>query len=587
VSPPDRQRRVERRMRARLQRGEVTDFHNGVEGHSRAGQCARSTGLGTLPAIVITRLLLGDAQPETPGRSAVLHIRGAYITGALVLRHATIRTPLVLENCVFDQPVDLSHAHAPTLSIQDTTLPVLTAHELQLDGDLNCDHLHAGTIDLFGARIGGQLWLTHAHVDAPTTEWAINAPNMVVAGGVYARGLTARGGINLYGTEVGSALELGNATITTDDRPAIRAGNLIVGTDVHLDDIKTRGSVDLFGARIGGQLWLNNARLMSSTGTSALDGPSMTVTGGVYARALSADGGINFWGTEVGVAIELDGATLTSAIGPALRGPRLSVRGDVTISDNAAIEGNIDLESSIIGGTLALDGIRLCAPEGSTVNLTAARLGNLRINAIEGPHVGVNLRRATVGSIEDDPSAWPQTLQLDGLSYDRLLPHLPARQRLAWLDRDPEAGHPQPYQQLAGYYRRAGQDRDARTVLLERQRKHRKQDRSVEQVWGYLQDITVGYGYRPARALGWLLVLISAVAIYAAARQPHPAAPSSPSFNAIAYAADVVFPILDLGQEKAFIPSGLGQPIAWLAALAGWILATAVIAAITRTITRE
>lgn len=42
-----------------------------------------------------------------------------------------------------------------------------------------------------------------------------------------------------------------------------------------------------------------------------------------------------------------------------------------------------------------------------------------------------------------------------------------------------------------------------------------------------------------------------------------------------------------LGQEKVFIPIGPGRWLTWTATLAGWILATTVIAAVSRTLTRE
>jgi hypothetical protein len=574
-------------MLSQLRRGEVVDCRERGEEDGGAGRTDRSTGLRTVPAGLITRLVLAEPEAATWGRAAVFHVRGARVSGGLVVRHATFRVPLVFEGCVFEEPVDLSHARVPSLSFQDSVLPALAARGLQLDGELDCSGLRAGTVDLFGARIGGQLWLTGAQVEASTSAWAVNAPGMVVAGGVYCRGLTARGGVNLYGTEVGAAVELDGAMITAADQPAVRAANLIARTDVHLNGTTATGSVDLFGARIGGQLWLNDAHVTASTGQRAVDGPGMVVAGGVYARGLVATGGVNLWGTDIGAALELHGATLTTTVGPALRGPRLSVRGDVTVSDNAIIDGGIDLTAAAVGGSLTLDHAHFNSPGQPTVNLASARLGALRLTAIQGRNVDVDLRRSTVTSLEDDPSCWPQTLRLDGLSYDTLQPHLPARQRLTWLERDPDAGHPQPYQQLANYYRRTGQDQHARTVLLARERQQRKDQRPLTRIWGHLQDVTVGYGYRPVRALAWLLAMVATVAIYTAAHPPHADAATSPGLNPVAYAVDVVLPILDLGQEKAFTPTGPGRWITWLAALAGWILATAVLAAVSRTITRE
>jgi len=89
------------------------------------------------------------------------------------------------------------------------------------------------------------------------------------------------------------------------------------------------------------------------------------------------------------------------------------------------------------------------------------------------------------------------------------------------------------------------------------------------------------------RALAWLLTTITTLAVYTDAHPAHPATPSAPSFNPVAYAIDVALPTLDLGQQKALIASGPGQWVNWAVALAGWILATTVVAAVSRTLTRE
>jgi hypothetical protein len=68
---------------------------------------------------------------------------------------------------------------------------------------------------------------------------------------------------------------------------------------------------------------------------------------------------------------------------------------------------------------------------------------------------------------------------------------------------------------------------------------------------------------------------------------PRPVQASHPRFQPVAYALDLIPPLLDVGQEKAFVPIGFTQWIAWASALAGWLLATAVIAGITRRLVRS
>jgi hypothetical protein len=72
---------------------------------------------------------------------------------------------------------------------------------------------------------------------------------------------------------------------------------------------------------------------------------------------------------------------------------------------------------------------------------------------------------------------------------------------------------PQPYQQLAAGYRAAGDDANARKVLIAQ---HKDQidrgltDRRVERTWARLTGITLGYGYQPWRALVLLLLVVMA-----------------------------------------------------------------------------
>lgn len=69
--------------------------------------------------------------------------------------------------------------------------------------------------------------------------------------------------------------------------------------------------------------------------------------------------------------------------------------------------------------------------------------------------------------------------------------------------------------------------------------------------------------------------------------EPRPVTSSAPPFNAAVYALDVVLPILDLGQERSYSAVGFGRVVVWVAVLAGWLLASAVITSITRTISRN
>jgi hypothetical protein len=65
------------------------------------------------------------------------------------------------------------------------------------------------------------------------------------------------------------------------------------------------------------------------------------------------------------------------------------------------------------------------------------------------------------------------------------------------------------------------------------------------------------------------------------------ATPNAPAFHTVAYTLDTLLPIMDLGQEKAWIASGWALYWSWALIGAGWILTTAVVAGLTGIFKRD
>ena len=86
----------------------------------------------------------------------------------------------------------------------------------------------------------------------------------------------------------------------------------------------------------------------------------------------------------------------------------------------------------------------------------------------------------------------------------------------------------------------------------------------------------------------WLLALLLVGTVVYGLHHPRPVEPGkAPDFNALIYTLDLLLPIIDFGQEKAFNPHGAYQWLAYLLIAAGWILATTVAAGITRALSRQ
>jgi hypothetical protein len=550
-------REAEERLRASVSAEAKLDLGDGLP-EQRNG---RWPAHQQIRAEIIMALLQEHRAGSRSG--GMLWVQGACIIGQLDLRYARLEMPVVLRHCHFDEDIDLSEARAASISLAGSRLSSLRGYGLQVDGDLDCAECAGQRIDIFGARVGGRLWLAGASLDGAGPGYALNAPDLLVQGGMYCRRLRAAG-VNLFGATIGSALEFDSAQLTSGSGPALRAPGLTVGGDMCCRaGFSTMGPVDLFGAQIGGQLWLNDARLDKSDSDIALNAPLICVTGGVYCNGQFASSGVvNLFGASVGSTMEFTGARLSSPDGKCLRAPGLVVKSSLSFDGGFSSRGDVDLAGS--------------------------RLGELSIADAVLADGELDLRGAEIGVLHAEPACMPARLRLNGLAYNTLQPYLPASDRLDVISRDQDGYAPQPYEQLAAYYRSLGHDEHARTVLLAKQRRRRDQLNPAARVWGYLQDTTIGYGYRPARALIWLVALIALTAAYFAAIPPPGAGrPHHPGFQPVIYAFHVVVPVLGIGQPNPYAGTITAQWIIWIAQLAGWILATAVIAGATRALSRN
>jgi hypothetical protein len=106
-------------------------------------------------------------------------------------------------------------------------------------------------------------------------------------------------------------------------------------------------------------------------------------------------------------------------------------------------------------------------------------------------------------------------------------------------------------------------------------------------LWGLLQDVTTGSGYRPGRAALWLTGLVAAGTIAFALHHPTPAkGNANAEFNPFFYTLDLLLPVLSYGQQSAYEPTGAYQWLSYALITAGWILATTIITGLTRALYR-
>ena len=378
--------------------------------------------------------------------------------------------------------------------------------------------------------------------------------------------------------------------------PGLNAEQLVTRGNLELDSGFTAvGEINLGGSHIGGHLVLAGATL-SNPGGVALLADQLTVGQSMVCRDnFTAEGEVRLLNAHISGQLSLNGATLTNPNGRAFNAAGVTVHQGLFCSAGFRATGEVNLVGAQIGGTLDLSGATLTNPAGVALHLQDLRAGSLFLRGfIQAPELA-DLTHAQVGALSDDPASWPRRTYLDGFAYDGIYdrPQVTVRKRLEWLGSDPLGYMPQPYEQLAAVYRRAGRDEDARTVAIAKQQARRHTLRLPGRLWSRLLDMLVGHGYRTWQTGLWLLGFwLVGWAVFDRAHNHHELVLAKPGeahagFQGAIYSLDTLLPVIDLRQQATWIPRGAVQWWAWASIVAGWILTTAVVAALTGLLKRD
>ncbi|GLZ37502.1 hypothetical protein [Actinokineospora sp. NBRC 105648] len=465
----------------------------------------------------------------------------------------------------------------------------LVADRSRVDGNVNLDRdfTSTGTIRIVNAHIGGSLRLSHSRID--------------LSGGVESFVEQVGSGPRPPGPYTDRALHLDG----TDIRGGIDARHLRVAGQVRLVDVKVQGSA------------LFDRAVLSNRYGDAVEGRRFSVGGNLDGRALLVFGSVLLPGAKIGANLDL-------------RGSRLIAPGSYARDKSA--KPSLDLRVSHIGRDLVCaDGaepfsahgeIRMRRAEVSReTNFTGAELGNgrntvalnafgvqtqeLRLDVAVPPKGRVDLRHLRCAFLTDNARFWNAQgrIELEDFRYDALGTPVELDddaeivRRLQWLRQGMrDVYRPGPYEQLAHMLRAAGNEEHAATVLVEKQRRRYQALADGAELaapgiraWSWLQRWMVGYGYRPTRALAWLLgFLIAGTVWFSLLPRPHEInADDHLVWNPVLYTLDLLVPIVDFGHKNKWAIGGAAQWISAVLIALGWILATTVAAGITRMLRRN
>ncbi|NUP52525.1 MAG: hypothetical protein HOW97_35155 [Catenulispora sp.] len=535
---------------------------------------------------------------EAGERRAPLRVVGARITGPLELEYLELGYSLSFSRCYFDDEIDLHDTRLRRLNLRDSRLAGLNGSQMHVDGAIV---LHGTRVDgqvrLDSAVIGGGLLVAEAVLRNPG-KVALRADRARITGDLSLRETTVEGRTVLRDARVDGVLNLGLARLLNPGDEALDAARIRVGSDLQGDGLYAEGMARFSGAETAGLFRMAAAKLHHPDGI-ALELYQAKIGADLQCyQGFEADGQVRITGARIAGHARFDGAILRSAtaealdaryadIGGAARCRDMRVQGPIRFG-SARVAYDLDFRNTVLAASGPVPSA--ATPTASVPNILF--LGHLRAAELTllfaaPPEGGIHIRNARVGVLNDDPATWPPRISLDGFVYDRIAEPGAVAGRIGWLRREGAGYRPGPYEQLAVVYRRLGLDGEARRVLLAKQRARRRTLSIAARPWGLIQDAAVGYGYRPERALGWLAALLITGMIVFGLHHPVPSnSDKGPPFNALIYSLDLLLPVINFGQGRAYVATGGYQWVAYLLTAAGWILATTIAAGVARAVNR-
>ena len=490
-----------------------------------------------------------------------------------------------------------------------------------------------GEVRLPGANVGGDLSCGSGRFHNPKGN-ALSADRVTVKGGVFlSGGFSAEGGVRLLGANVGGGLSCKDGKFHNPKGSALSADGLTMQGGAHLcDGFSAAGEVRLLGANVGGDLSCAGGRFHNPKG-NALSADRVTVKGGVFlssvfsaegkAHLFSAKGEVRLLGANVGGNLSCDGGRFHNPKGKALSADGITVKGDVNLHHGFSAEGEVRLPDANVG-RLSCEGGRFHNLEGCALDVEGAVIHSGFIWRGTSGGGSVELRHAKIGVFADDADSWkPFKVVLDGFTYNSFAGPVDAQSRLDWLGNRPQGMHfsPLPYEQAAKVLFGMGHAKEAREILLEKERLQTKDERTPwhhkigRRLWG----VFAGYGYRLRRTAAWMAFFIyTGACVFLDADLQHRIVPHQsvvladqkyqeaiaegakptefvpemfsgyPEFNQFWLSVDIFIPLFNLHQETHWIPArdergGFSWITLWywIEIVAGWVLTSLFLLSIT------
>ncbi len=393
-------------------------------------------------------------------------------------------------------------------------------------------------VDLEGSTLDRQLWLDKSRFESNVSLLGLKSSELIslqgskftgtldmdsmeVGGNLFMRGGAEFGGVVLRSAKIASTLDMDGSKFTGK----LDMASMGVGSHLFMRGAEF-GVVDLRSAKIGGQLAMTGSKF---TGTLIM--ASMEVGGALLMHGGAEFGEVLLRGAKIGDQLSMLGSKFTGR----LTMDSMEVGGDLFMR-RGDFAKPVSLIFTKIGSSLDLSGAKFAA-----LDLTGTRIGGeLRLGPAQHAATEwrdgaqLTLRNTVVDAWQDQEDAWPESLELEGFTYKRLggfgaagatdiadrktkeITDRETKWFTAWLAKD-ESYSPQPYEQLAGVLRTAGQEGKAGDILYAgRKRGYDRKPLGVGKFFEYLEMSFIGFGYRNWYAAVWIAIFVALGAMFLA-----------------------------------------------------------------------
>jgi hypothetical protein len=451
----------------------------------------------------------------------------------------------------------------------------LIADRIRVEGNVELDRelRSTGTLRMVNAVIGGSLRLSSSDIDVSgdaATPWphrALHLDGTQISGDFDARSMRLAGQARMVDVSIRGSLLLDGANLRNPEADVLLGRRCDIGGNLDARFVEVAGNLSLQGAKIGANLDLRGTRLVEP-GKHARTGdplPSVDIRAATIGRDLILSAGHRPFAAHGGVRMH-----------------------------RAVIGREANFDGAILGSSLS----------GAALNAHGMVAQDLVLTVGQAPRGRVSLRHARCASVDDNDKFWNTTgkLDLEDFRYEALAVPIDVkddatvRTRLRWLHNALQRDYsPAPYDQFAAVLRASGNEEHAATVLIEKQKWRyvamsdgfRVLGPGVR-LWSWLQRSMVGYGYRPTRALVWLLLALALGSLWFGI---HPRLQEINEqdhlvWNPVLYTLDLLVPIIDFGNKNRWQAPGASQWIASGLIATGWVLATTAAAGMTRMLRR-